>query len=163
MNLGLILNGERQTLNVDEHILVADLENEHGIRYLTPLHIKGIIRSKNNSMEMDVEISTEVSVDCARCLADVNFPIQIENKIVLMTEDQRSWDDEYDSFLIEDGELGLLDLASSEILQSLPIQPLCSEDCKGFCSGCSVNLNEEDCKCEKQTDSRFDILKELLK
>lgn len=163
MNLGSILNGERQTLNVDEHILVADLENEHGIRYLEPLDIKGIIRTKNGSTEMDVEIFTEVSVDCARCLADVHFPIRISNKIVLMTEDYRSWDDEYDSFLIEDGELDLLELACSEILQALPIQPLCREDCRGFCSGCAVNLNEADCQCEEKTDSRFDILKELLK
>lgn len=163
MNLGPILNGERLTLNVDVCFDPIELDNEHGIRYLSPLNIKGIIRNTGRLLELKAEISTRVSTDCARCLADVEIPIKMEVTAVLMTEDQRTWDDDYDSFVIEDGQVDLVELASSEILQFIPIQPLCSEDCKGLCSGCGVNLNEESCACERQTDSRFDILKELLK
>lgn len=163
MNLSSILNGERQTLNVDVCFEPTELDNEQGIRYLSPLNIKGIIRNTGRFLELKAKISTDISVDCARCLAEVDIPIDLEVEAVLMTEDQRTWDDEYDSFVIEKDEIDMAELASSEILQFIPLQPLCSEECHGLCSGCGANLNEEECTCEEQTDSRFDILKELLK
>ena len=54
-------------------------------------------------------------------------------------------------------------LLPKEILQEILVQPLCGEDCQGICPSCGKNLNTEECNCEKETDSRFDILKELLK
>ncbi|MDO5095636.1 MAG: DUF177 domain-containing protein [Peptostreptococcaceae bacterium] len=163
MNLSSILDGDRKTLNVDTCLEPIELDNEHGIRYLSPLNIKGIIRNTGNHLELEGKILTEISVDCARCLAEVNIPVDLEIHAVLMTEEQRTWDDEFDSFILDGAELDLKELATSEILQFIPIQPLCSEECKGLCSGCGKNLNEEECTCEERTDSRFDILKELLK
>lgn len=163
MNLSSILNGDRMTLNIDTCFESIELENEHGIRYLSPLNIKGIIRKKGDFMELDAHFQSEVAVSCGRCLQDVIFPVDMEAKVFLTSEDQRSWDDEYDSFLIEKDQVNLAELATLEILQQLPIQPLCDEDCLGLCPQCGANLNVEDCQCEEETDSRFDILKELLK
>ena len=39
---------------------------------------------------------------------------------------------------------------------------LCSEDCKGLCPGCGVNLNHEACRCKKQVDPRLAALAKLL-
>jgi len=33
------------------------------------------------------------------------------------------------------------------VVMSFPIKILCSENCKGICLGCGVNLNKENCKC----------------
>ncbi|MDO4711223.1 MAG: DUF177 domain-containing protein [Peptostreptococcaceae bacterium] len=162
MDLRSILNGERLTLNVDIRFDPDELDDEHGIRYLSPLDIKGIIRNTGSFLELKAKIATDISVDCARCLAEVELPIDLDVEAILMTEDQRSWDDEYDSFVIEKEEIDMASLASSEILQFIPLQPLCSEGCHGLCSGCGADLNEEECTCEEQTDSRFDILKQLL-
>ena len=35
----------------------------------------------------------------------------------------------------------------AEILLELPTNILCSEDCKGLCPHCGVNLNESTCNC----------------
>ena len=37
----------------------------------------------------------------------------------------------------------------NEILVSLPMKVLCSEDCKGVCNRCGTNLNKGFCKCDK--------------
>jgi uncharacterized metal-binding protein YceD (DUF177 family) len=36
-----------------------------------------------------------------------------------------------------------------ELLLSVPMRFLCSEECQGICPGCHVNLNAEKCKCTK--------------
>lgn len=162
MDLSSILKGSRQTLNVDLCFEQNELSNDHGIRFLSPLNVKGIIRKRNDIIDMKVSIVSEIAVDCSRCLADVEIPVGFEAELRLMNEEEPTWDDDYDSFQIIGNELDVLELVYSEILQTLPLQPLCSDDCMGLCSGCGVDLNFEECKCEIQTDSRFDILKELL-
>ena len=42
------------------------------------------------------------------------------------------------------------DLRESIILM-LPPHPVCREECRGLCSGCGLNLNLDDCTCEKET------------
>ena len=37
-----------------------------------------------------------------------------------------------------------------------------SEDCKGLCPGCRVNLNQAPCRCKKQADPRWAALEQLL-
>lgn len=163
MNLSPILNGQRKTLTVDAEYSVSQLENQQDIRYLSPLKIKGIIRQTAEFMTMEIHIETEVAVPCARCLAESVYPIDIDSEVHLLASDDLSWDDEYDSFIIENDKVDLLEIANVEIIQEIPIQPLCDEDCLGLCPRCGKNLNLEECDCEPETDSRFDILKELLK
>lgn len=163
MNLSPILNGKRITLNVDAEFGVSQLENQQDIRYLSPLIIKGIIRKTADFTKMDIHIKTDVAVPCSRCLAEDSYPIEIDSEVNLLTADNVSWEDDYDSFIIENDEIDLIEIATLEIVQEIPIQPLCDEDCLGLCPYCGKNLNVEECDCEPETDSRFDILKELLK
>jgi uncharacterized protein len=48
------------------------------------------------------------------------------------------------------------------ILVSLPIRPVCRQDCRGLCSRCGADLNRESCRCGAETElSPFSKLKEL--
>lgn len=163
MNLSSILNGKRQTLNIEAGFETMELKNDQGLHYLSPLIINGIIRKSSDSIRMNLNIKTKVAVPCSRCLEEAEYPIDMEAEVVLLTEDTVSWEDEYDSFIIENDEIDLIDIATLEILQEMLVQPLCGEDCQGICPSCGKNLNTEECNCKKETDSRFDILKELLK
>lgn len=163
MNLSSILNGKRQTLTIEAEFETMELKNDQGLHYLSPLIINGIIRKSSDSIRMHLNIKTKVAVPCSRCLEEAEYPIDMEAEVVLLTEDTVSWEDEYDSFIIENDEIDLIDIATLEILQEILVQPLCGEDCQGICPSCGKNLNTEECNCEKETDSRFDILKELLK
>jgi uncharacterized protein len=45
---------------------------------------------------------------------------------------------------------------------SLPMKPLCSEDCQGLCPVCGTNLNRDTCDCRRDWDDpRFAALKNL--
>jgi len=58
----------------------------------------------------------------------------------------------------------LTDMVRQELLLALPMKPLCSEECKGLCPRCGVNLNIETCDCRvKGMDSRWEGLKDLKK
>ena len=53
-------------------------------------------------------------------------------------------------------------LAYTAFILNMDTKHLCSEDCKGLCPGCGVNLNVEPCRCKKQADPRWAALEQLL-
>jgi uncharacterized protein len=58
--------------------------------------------------------------------------------------------------------IDLRDALQDQILMSLPLQPLCSPECRGLCPRCGANLNEGDCGCDRTPDdSPFAVLKKL--
>jgi uncharacterized protein len=54
------------------------------------------------------------------------------------------------------------DLIREEILLAYPIQMKCQKNCKGLCSQCGNNLNENPCQCRKSSNSPFDKLKDIV-
>ncbi len=59
----------------------------------------------------------------------------------------------------------ILDLGSlcwEEFMLSLPMRPLCKEACKGLCTSCGINLNENSCACtQDEGDPRLAALRAL--
>ncbi len=58
--------------------------------------------------------------------------------------------------------LDLSDTLRQYRLASLPLAPLCREDCKGICPECGADRNESDCSCEQFQDLRWAKLRELF-
>ena len=49
-----------------------------------------------------------------------------------------------------------------QIFLMVPEKHICSEECKGLCPSCGVNLNTDSCNCKKDLKSSpFDVLKNL--
>ena len=71
-------------------------------------------------------------------------------------------EEDEDIVLLENGEVDVGDLAYTAFLLAMDTKHLCSEDCKGLCPGCGVNLNREPCRCKKQVDPRWAALEQLL-
>ena len=44
----------------------------------------------------------------------------------------------------------------------MDIKNLCSDDCKGLCFKCGVDLNVEPCRCKPEVDPRLAALAQLL-
>ena len=162
MDLSPILENKRKTLEVDFCFDADYLSKEKEVSYSSPLYIKGIIRNTGKQFEFDATIKTDTVFNCSRCLCDVAISIDIDIKAILVRDENESWDDELDSFVIENNKIDLINIASYEILQFLPMQILCDDNCKGLCSICGNDLNVKKCDCKEQVDSRFDILKQLI-
>ena len=104
---------------------------------------------------------------CSRCLKGYSFPLDKEFDFAL-TPDTRS----PKSRELNPGELGLsfysgeeIDLAPlmrEQVLLALPTRPLCREDCRGLCSSCGVDLNEDSCGCSApRIDPRMAFFRDM--
>ncbi len=126
-----------------------------------PVAIKGEIFNKASLIRLEAEIIYEFSAPCDRCGIDIarQHSVRLDKSLAVSIEGEDS-----DSILlVPDMKLDLDELIYSEVIPSLPMKHLCSEDCKGICSKCGKNLNEGKCDCpEKEIDPRLAALAELL-
>jgi uncharacterized protein len=106
---------------------------------------------------------------CSRCLEDYDFPLESRFDFVLAPDSARlergaeelSRDDLGLSYYSTD-EINLAPLIAEQVMLALPTRPLCSEDCRGLCGTCGVNLNRESCSCTTPTgDPRMAIFRDL--
>jgi uncharacterized protein len=107
---------------------------------------------------------------CSRCLepfefrADDRFHLYCGTAVQGPPEEEHGLaDDELDVTYLEQGRINTDHLLRENILLSLPVQPLCREDCRGLCARCGANLNQGACNCEEaRVDPRLQALRKLL-
>ena len=115
-----------------------------------------------------------VSVDslCSRCLAPCASWVEVKvddvflPSVDIMTGAKLRHEDADDADVHSiDGQhvLDLSDTLRQYRLASLPLAPLCREDCKGICPECGTDLNGSACSCEQYQDQRWAKLRELLR
>jgi len=111
-----------------------------------------------------------VSLVCSRCLELFHF--HTEDRFHLYCEagaksppeeEHELTDDELDVTYLEQGRINTDHLLRENILLSLPVQPLCCEECQGLCPRCGENLNRGTCNCsDAPLDPRLQALRKLL-
>ncbi|MCL6630530.1 MAG: DUF177 domain-containing protein, partial [Armatimonadetes bacterium] len=73
-------------------------------------------------------------------------------------------EDDAVSNLVANNVLDLDELIRQSVLIAIPIQPLCTADCKGLCPSCGQNLNMGKCMClHDNVDTPFKALAELMR
>lgn len=139
-----------------------ELLEKEGTAFVTPIAVKGKALVKPGGVQLEAVAETKVRQVCSRCLE----PFDQEMRIPV----EESWakvvsKDDLDTMPLSEGDtVDLTDLLMQDIISSLPIQPLCSANCRGLCQECGANLNRETCDCDKeQVDERFAALKDLFK
>jgi len=63
---------------------------------------------------------------------------------VVEAEQEEEPDDQYH---YQGNQLELAPMLREHVILSVPMQPLCSDDCLGLCARCGKNLNEGPCQC----------------
>jgi uncharacterized protein len=138
------------------------------LSFRTPLAIRGSIDKFGETLTLRAQAIAEVEETCGRCTKPFTRPLDVE---LLVFSDRRGSDDEATSRELEregqlvyhDGtSLDITDTVREAVILSLPISPLCREDCRGLCPGCGQDLNEEACRCSgEKPDPRWSALKGL--
>ncbi|HET6515909.1 MAG TPA: DUF177 domain-containing protein [Thermodesulfovibrionales bacterium] len=129
----------------------------HIEKFRTEVFVKGTVKAS-------------VGLECSRCLKPFSQETDLDVNVVyhpteeLKGEERHEIkDDELDMGFYEGDELDVQELVKEQIILSIPIKPLCSETCKGFCPFCGTELSADTCSCrQKETDPRFAILRTLL-
>ncbi len=102
----------------------------------SPLVVSAQLRRVESTVFAKAHVEADFGFLCARCLETVH------------EHQSRDYDFTFD-LEPNDEYVDLGEEIRQEIIVENPTRILCKEDCKGICAGCGVNLNIEQCKCNK--------------
>ncbi len=120
-----------------------------------------------------ISVSGSVTVPCSRCLepagvaikGDLRYLFSLDKKEEKEAEPGCEADGDEDLIILDswEDEIDLGPLVWEVMITLLPAAYLCSEDCRGLCPKCGVNLNSSSCTCaDEEGDPRFEVLKSLV-
>jgi uncharacterized protein len=105
-------------------------------------------------------VRADASARCARCLTDL--PMEVEVNVCELFAAPDATDVEDDAYRVTGTEIDLEPMLRDALALGLPLNPLCSRDCKGLCAGCGTDLNAADCVCSTESsDPRWAPLEAL--
>ena len=153
---------EAQAANVDEQLSADDAVWEEGDpRPDSAVHVIGRLSAAGTGQfYWHGRISGDVTAPCRRCLSDAHAAVEDESHIIFAEAGDEEIDDP-DVYLLDPAsrDLDLRPAIREEWLIAQPRFVLCREDCLGLCPKCGADLNDGQCSCPPQTDSRWDDLR----
>ena len=162
IDLKHIFVNDNSSLPLEYKLDMSDVEYMGEYPLKKPVVIQGEISNKASLVRLEASIIYEYEAACDRCGTNTQrlHTVTLDKSLAVSIEGEES-----DTILITpDMKLDLDELVYSEVIVSLPMKHLCSEECKGICFKCGKNLNEGKCNCpEKEIDPRLAVLADLLK
>lgn len=145
---------------------VFDQDSTFIIEDVVITQLYGVLRLTRTRQGIVIQgtLHTQISADCVRCLTPCKLPCDIEISDLFVYPAPSGSAVSSNPYIVDDG--GFIDLQPiirEEGILAVPIQALCSPDCKGLCPVCGQNLNEGTCTCaDESIDPRLSSLRELL-
>ena len=134
-----------------------------------PLSYAVQISNTGGALYVGGSVDGDAVVDCVRCLESTCYHLkgEVEGYFLLSASEQEfstEGEEEYE-ILPENHVIDLEPLLRAALLLEMPLSPLCSDDCKGLCPQCGINLNKELCTCVAdesfEPQNPFSILKTI--
>ncbi|MFZ5646474.1 MAG: YceD family protein [Bacillota bacterium] len=132
----------------------------------------------NGSLELDITLFNNdgplimtgnlrgnIRIACGRCLEYFDMPVEAEISEVYYNESMPDIrPEEGEEWIPFRGDrIDITPEVIKSLLASIPMRPVCREDCRGLCQNCGVNLNMSACDCAKDDiDIRLEALKKLI-
>ncbi|MBI4283867.1 MAG: DUF177 domain-containing protein [Chloroflexi bacterium] len=124
----------------------------------------------DRSLLVKAILHTEIELTCSRCLNLFSYPLtlNIEEEYFpttdMVTGASLPLPDEPGCFTIDANNiLDLTEAIRQYTLLTIPMKPLCREDCAGLCPACGGNLNQGPCSCPpKRDDPRWSALRKWV-
>ena len=125
-------------LILEEDIPAADWDmDSEDIKFTGDIHLNCKFRMIGKEILVDAQVTTNRAITCSRCLDQTTRSATQDMQLNYNARDLGNY-------------LDIDKNVREEILISFPMKVLCSDDCKGICSGCGANLNHHGCKCLKE-------------
>lgn len=134
---------------------------------LSPVRCQGSLTHTAPDFLLHGDLSYEQTVACNRCLKPVQQAVECAIDLVLVersrkreaTADEQLEAQELGLVEVEGGVFDSRPLIVEQVELSLPMKPLCREDCAGLCAQCGQDLNEGRCSCvHERVDPRWAAL-----
>ena len=126
-----------------------------------PVHVQGCVTNHAGALVLEGTIRSTLELVCDRCgkAFSREKTVALDTLVADHLEEEES---DSDIFLLDGTQLDLDEVVSTVLILEMDTKNLCSDDCKGLCAGCGVNLNEEPCRCKPEVDPRLAALAQLL-
>lgn len=132
-----------------------------------PVHFVDIVArgeylcTGDNRISIKAEVASQADTRCSRCLEPVRVPV---NATVDAVYDRQPDPEDPDLYSFEASTVELTDAVRDALLLELPMRILCSEECKGLCPVCGINLNKGTCTCQEGAEviNPFSALKNIV-
>ena len=160
LNVQKIINAPGERIPFQFELDLSDVDFGGLYPAQSPVVVTGEARNTAEMLLLQFTASTVLQSVCDRCLKTFDNPKSVECEYILAQELENGENDEI--VLLEDGVVDIGELARTAFILEMDGKTLCSEDCKGLCPGCGVNLNQGSCTCKKETDPRWAALAQLL-
>jgi len=115
------------------------------------------------------EFSAIIDANCSRCLEDTNVPIGGKFTYTLLPakaeirEDVELTADDLEISHYSGEFIDLTSIICEQIILQIPIKKLCTENCKGLCLHCGMNLNNSSCNCHiAAVNNKMAVLKKFI-
>ncbi len=134
---------ENDTIEV-EFVKQYDVPKEYCIDFVK-VAFKGTLSFNDDMYKLNGKAECYLEAVCSSCLDAVKNEFSYE---VVETFAKTEYDD--DTVLLELNEIDTGEQVYQNLIMNLPLKVVCSDDCKGLCTKCGVNLNTSTCDCESK-------------
>jgi len=117
------------------------------------LRLVGRLAKSGDDYLLRADITGQLETPCARCLEPASLALHAPLVVTYVPfeetdNDDETADDDPDVVVFSGGEIDLSEAVRDEIVLALPMNPLCTESCRGLCPVCGGNRNQVACTCE---------------
>lgn len=148
--------------------------SEGDLEQVSPLETKGsaeLLAHSDGEVRVEGRYTVVMAAECDRCLGrarfslDAGFDLFYRPMSFIAREEEVEIDAaEAEIGFYEKGGIELEDILREQVLLALPMQRVCSDQCKGICPVCGTNRNESECQCRTDaSDDRWGALRNLRK
>lgn len=115
--------------------------------YMMDIDVKvdGVVYRKDIDYIVEGKVKTVLNLNCDLCLSAFETKLDFDLSEVY----SETPDDDQEIWELSDKTIDLKPAVIANIMLNLPMQVLCSDDCKGLCPKCGHNLNDGDCGCDR--------------
>lgn len=129
-------------------------EGERLLEFINPWRIELTVTNVKRGFQVSGKLNGSYRLNCDRCLEKVQSELTTDLEGLFLPEqtvNEIGGEDEEEATTITGDELDLSVTILEAITLQLPLKILCSPNCRGLCSVCGTNLNNNSCNCQPES------------
>ena len=107
--------------------------------------VTGNVYRQGTDYIVDGKVKTVLNLNCDLCLSAFETKLDFDLNEIF----SENPDSDEEIWGLSDKTIDLKPAVIANIILNMPMQVLCSDDCKGLCPKCGHNLNDGDCGCDR--------------
>lgn len=153
--------------------MLAEIVSSGECEFLAPVQVAVRAQLVGELIEVDGSVATRGRFQCGGCLREYEeelrswFALTYARELPSIEDDDSGEAVELTAedlgiILYHGDEIDLTEAVQEQVAMALPVRRRCQDDCKGLCSQCGVDLNTEECGCNRGNISlKFSALKDF--